>query len=94
MALRKDKRQVIGEDMTDEQVRVFLVAEPPAGIDRDFHCLERAYRGLRAHDFARFVQFFRAEGRNTDARDPQGRNLATVIAGHANAADYVAVLKS
>ena len=92
MAARKDKKQVIGEEMTDAQVRHFLIAEPPAGVDRDYHCLERAYRGLRAHDFARFLAFFVAEGRNPRATDPQGRTLATVIAGHANGADYIAAL--
>ncbi len=92
MALRKDKKQVIGEAMTDAQVRHFLVAEPPAGVDRDFHCLERAYRGLRAHDFARFLAFFVAEGRNIDATDPQGRTLKAVLAQHANAEDYIAEL--
>lgn len=92
MALRKDKKQVIGEDMTDAQVRHFLVSEPPAGVDRDFHCLERAYRGLRAHDFERFLAFFVAEGRNVRAADPQGRLLAELIARHANAEDYIAAL--
>jgi len=89
---RKDKKQVIGEEMTDAQVRAFLVAEPPAGVDRDFHCLERAYRGLRAHDFARFLAFFTADGRNLDAVDAQGRTLKQLAAKHANGEDYVAAL--
>lgn len=94
MALRKDKKQVIGEEMTDDQVRHFLVAEPPAGTDPDFHCLERAYRGLRADDFERFLAFFVAEGRNPRATDPRGRTLADVMATHANAADYLSRLSA
>ncbi|MFZ5723124.1 MAG: PA4642 family protein [Pseudomonadota bacterium] len=93
MALRKDKKQVIGEELTDEQIRRFLVAEPPAGVDRDFNCLERAYRGLRAHDFERFLAIFAAEGRNVGATDPQGRPLQVLIARHANGEDYVAALE-
>lgn len=92
MALRKDKKQVIGEEMTDDQIRRLLITEPPAGVDRDFHCLERAYKGLRAHDFERFLAFFVAEGRNLQATDPRGRTLADVLATHANSADYVAAL--
>lgn len=90
--MRKDKKQVIGEELTDEQVRRFLLAEPPAGVDRDYHTLERAYRGLRAHDFARFLAFFTAEGRNVNATDPQGRTLAAIAARHANGEEYVAAL--
>lgn len=94
MALRKDKKQVIGEDMTDEQIRRLLTAEPPAGIDRDFHCLERAYRGLRAQDFERFLAFFTAEGRNLRAMDARGRTLAEIVAGHANSTDYLSALRT
>lgn len=94
MALRKDKKQVIGEEMTDEQIRHLLAAEPPAGTDRDFHCLERAYRGLRAHDFERFLSFFIAEKRNLRARDASGRTLAEIIAGHANSTDYLSALRA
>lgn len=88
MATRKDKKQVIGEELTDAQVQRFLAAEPPAGVDRDFHCLERAYRGLRAHDFERFLGFFVAAGRNVDATDPRGHTLAAVIAAHEAGAEY------
>lgn len=88
MATRKDKKQVIGEPMTDDQVRRFLAGGAPAGVDADFHALERAYRGLRAHDFARFLDFFAAEGRRLDATNPLGQTIDEALAGHANAADY------
>ncbi|MFP5382851.1 MAG: PA4642 family protein [Gammaproteobacteria bacterium] len=94
MALRKDKKQVIGEDMTDDQIRRLLIAEPPARTDRDFHCLERAYRGLRAQDFERFLAFFIAEGRNPRATDARGRTMAEIMAGHANSADYLSALRA
>lgn len=93
MAARKDKKQVIGEPMTDEQVRRYLAVEPPAGTDRDFHCLERAYRGLRAHDFERFLAFFLAEGRNPVATGPDGRTITDVIAGHTASAEYLSALR-
>lgn len=92
MATRKDKRQVIGEPMTDEQVCRFLAGGPAPGVDPDFHALERAYRGLRPHDFARFLAFFVAEGRNPAATDPQGRTLADILANHANGAEYIEAL--
>lgn len=92
-AVRKDKKQVIGEELNDAQVRRFLVAEPPAGIARDYHVLERAYRGLRAHDFERFLAFYVAEGHDVNATSPTGETLAAVIARHAQGDDYLAALR-
>ena len=90
--MRKDKKQIIGEELSDEQIRRHLDAEPPLGVARDFHTLERAYRGLRAQDFERFLQFFVAAGRDVNAADSRGRTLAAILATHANGTDYVAAL--
>ena len=59
MAERKDKKKVIGEPMTDEQIKVFLDFSSEEGVDADFHVLEKAYRALRAEDFERFIGSFR-----------------------------------
>ena len=93
MSERKDKKKVIGEPMTDEQIRVFLDSLPEAGIDADFHALQRAYRSLREEDFERFVRFFSDAGREVSARDPQGRSLADIIATHAQSATYLDILR-
>ncbi|KZX85536.1 hypothetical protein A3716_24010, partial [Alcanivorax sp. HI0011] len=73
MAERKDKKKVIGEPMTDEQIKVFLDFSSEEGVDADFHVLEKAYRALRAEDFERFIGFFQENGRDINARDPKGR---------------------
>ena len=93
MTQRKDKQKVIGEAMSDEQIRAFLQGEPEAGVDADFHLLQRAYRSLREEDFARFIAFFRDEGRKLDARDPKGRTLAEIIASHGHSEGYLAALR-
>ena len=54
MAERKDKKKVVGEPMTDEQIKVFLDFPPEEGENPDFHVLLKAYRALRAEDFERF----------------------------------------
>lgn len=89
MTERKDKKKVVGEAMTDEQVLAFLHGEPEAGVDRDFHLLLRAYRSLREEDFARFIKAFRDEGGNTEARDPHGRTLAEIISEHGKSQGYL-----
>lgn len=91
--MRKDKQKVIGEPMTDEQIAAFLGARPYAGESVEQHILTRAYRGLRAQDFERFIQMFKAEGFDLNAPDAQGRSFLQNIREHAQAEDYVAALE-
>jgi hypothetical protein len=90
---RKDKKQIIGEPMTDEQIQAFLTTLPEQGMDPDFHALTRAYRSLRAHDFERFLTFFAEAGRNLEARSPDGQLFAESIRHHAQSGDYLDALK-
>ena len=94
MAERKDKKKVIGEPMTDEQIKVFLDFPSEEGVDADFHVLEKAYRALRAEDFGRFIGFFQAQGRDLNARDPQGRTLLAHIDNHPKSSDYAELLRN
>ena len=89
---RKDKKQIIGEPMSDEQVRAFLHGTQERGEDPDHHALIRAYRSLRSEDFSRFVEFFLAEGRNINATDPTGKTALQIIRTHKQGEDYVEVL--
>lgn len=91
--MRKDKEKVIGEPMTDEQIAAFLSARPYAGESVEQHILTRAYRGLRAHDFERFIEMFKAEGHDLNATDAQGSTFLQTIREHAQAEDYVAALE-
>ena len=93
MSERKDKKKVIGEPMTDEQVQAFLGTEPEAGVDADFHSLLRAYRSLREEDFRRFVAFFKDQGRNLAAPGPDGRTVADVMTRHGRSEGYLAALR-
>lgn len=94
MTLRKDKQKVLGEVFDDDRIRAFLDFQPPEGVDADFHVLEKAYRGMKAENFATFLGFFIDAGRNVRARNPQGLTLLEIIAYHQRAEDYVAALKA
>lgn len=91
---RKDKQKVIGEPMTDEQVRAFLDCGPEQGLDLDHHLLMRAYRSLRSEDFSRFLGFFVGAGHNINAADPQGRTALAIIQEHQQGEEYAEALKS
>ncbi|MCC6295274.1 MAG: PA4642 family protein [Pseudomonadales bacterium] len=92
MEIRKDKKQVIGEVFDTDRLRSFLDIQPPAGVDPDYHVLEKAYRGMGAENFATFVELFVAAGRDLQARNPAGQTLAEVIAGHRHAEPYLEAL--
>jgi hypothetical protein len=91
--VRKDKQKVIGEPMTDEQVAAFLEARPYGDECVDMHILTRAYRGLRVDDFRRFLELFKAQGFDLNARDAAGRSFLDVLREHAQAEDYVAAME-
>ena len=89
---RKDKKTVVDEVWTPERIRGFLDLEPPAGIDRDFHRLRRAYQSMRPDDFEGFVELFRAAGGRFDARGPDGRTLREEIERHRHGAEFLQIL--
>lgn len=93
MTERKDKKKVVGEPMTDEQIKVFLDFPSEEGENLDFHVLMKAYRALRAEDFERFVAFFQQQGRDVNATDPQGRTLLEAIRDHGKSEEYRVILE-
>ena len=90
---RKDKKQIIGEPMSDEQIQAFLHGNAEQGLNADHHTLMRAYRSLRSEDFARFVAFFLAAGGDLNATDADGRTALAIIQGHQQGDDYAMALK-
>ena len=60
--MRKDKKQVIGEEIGDEAIKAYLAMEPADDTPPALHKLLKAYRGLRIGDFERFLVFFRDAG--------------------------------
>ncbi len=89
---KKDKKAVIDEVITEALLEQFFALLPPQGIEQDYHMLERAYRGLPAPDFARFVDLFVARGRNLNSKGPQGTMLE-VISTHRKGGEYAAAIK-
>jgi len=85
---------VTDEVWDDDRIRLFLEMEPYGDVSADFHVLLKAYRGMRPDDFARFIQFFTASGRNLDATDGQGRTLWHIIEDHRHATPFLAVRAS
>jgi hypothetical protein len=94
MSVKKDKQKVLGEVFDDERVKSFLDYQPPAGVKRDFHLLEKAYRGMNLENFVTFLGFFTQAGHNINAVNPEGMSLTQIVSQHGHGADYVEALKA
>ncbi|WP_439886215.1 PA4642 family protein [Pseudomonas sp. MBLB4123] len=92
--MRKDKKQVIGEEIGDESIKLFLEVEPADATPPSLHKLIKAYRGLRIDDFERFLGFFVEAGYDLDAKDAQGNDFVALIQDQRQAEPYIAALKS
>lgn len=89
---KKDKKAVIDEVITDALLEQFFALQAPAGVNADYHILERAYRGLTAPDFARFVDLFVTRGHNLNGKGPQGTMLE-VISTHRKGVPYAEAIQ-
>ena len=94
LMMRKDKKQVIGEEIGDEPIKLFPSVEPADATPPSLHKLVKAYRGLRIDDFARFVDFFVAAGYDLNAKDAQGNDFIALIQDQRFAEPYIEVIKA
>lgn len=92
--MRKDKKQVIGDEIGDESIKLFLQPEPADDTPPSLHKLIKAYRGLRIDDFERFLGFFVAAGYDLDARNSKGQSSVDLIADQRQAAPYIELIEA
>lgn len=90
--MRKDKKQVIGDEIGDAQIKLFLDFEPVDVTSPSLHKLIKAYRGLRVDDFARFLVFFKEAGYDLDGKDEHGNDFVTLIKDQRNADEYIELI--
>jgi hypothetical protein len=94
MSQRKDKEKVLGEIFDEDRIATFLHFTAPAGVDADFHLLEKAYRGMRGENFSTFIRLFCASGRNINATDVDGKTFLQTIRTHRLSDEFVAALEN
>ncbi|MCL6700230.1 PA4642 family protein [Pseudomonas sp. T1.Ur] len=91
--MRKDKKQVIGDEIGDEQIKLFLNFEPIDATSPSLHKLIKAYRGLRVDDFERFLVFFVEAGYDLNGKDEQGNDFVALVQDQRNAEEYIELIK-
>ena len=94
MSLRKDKEKVLGETFDDERIKTFLNYPAPAGVNADYHLLEKAYRGMLGGNFATFVKFFVEAGKDLNAIGPEGKTFLQVVKAHRNGEEYAIAMEA
>ncbi len=94
MALKKDKQKVLGETFDDERIKTFLHHKAHGDTNSDFHLLEKAYRGMKADNFATFIDFFLNAGHDINAKNNDGMSFLQVIKQHRHAGNYLNILTS
>ena len=92
MSLKKDKEKVLGERFSEERIASFLELTAPAGVNTDYHRLERAYRSMVADDFMIFVKLFKASGADINAESTRGETIRQLIESHHDMSDYLEAL--
>ncbi|MBH3364869.1 PA4642 family protein [Pseudomonas sp. URMO17WK12:I11] len=93
--MRKDKKQVIGDEISDDYIKTFLQFEPADEVTSpSLHKLVKAYRGLRVDDFRRFVGFFVEAGLDLDGKDEHGKTFAEQIADQRNGEEYIEIIEN
>lgn len=81
------------EEWSDERVFAYLEQLPPRDTDADFHVLCHAFKHMRPFDYERLLKKFVADGRNIQAKNPQGQSITEYIAQFPRqAAPFLAVL--
>lgn len=91
--MRKDKKQIIGDEIGDEQIKLFLAVEPADDTPAPLHKLVKAYRGLRVDDFERFVTFFVEAGYDLKATNAHGEDFIAQIKDQRNAQEYIEIIE-
>ncbi len=98
MALKKDKQKVLGEFFDDERIKTFLeyddTESPNSKVSLDFYLLERAYRGMISDNFASFVEFFKAAGKDVNGTNQHGETFLQSIRQHKQAEEYILALET
>jgi len=85
--------QVLDEIWDDQRIQSFLKLQPFNEQAADFCVLIKAYQGMRAEDFHRFITFFIDAGRDINALDDGGRTVLDIISKHRHATEFVKVLE-
>lgn len=86
--------EVRDEEWSDARLAAFLDLQPPESLPADYNILLKAYRGMTAPLFARFIQLYVAAGHDLNAKLDDGSTFLDLLSGHRKATEYAEALKA
>ena len=84
----------LNEEWSDERLKLFLGLQPPEGIPGDYAILLKAYRGMTAELFARFIPFFVEAGHDINVKLDNGSTFLDLVSQHRHGTAYAEALSS
>ena len=90
-----DRTQIAtrNEEWSDERLETFFSLEPSANIPADYNILLKAYRGMTAGLFARFILLYIAKGKNINVKLEDNSTFLDLVSEHRKSTAYVTVLE-
>lgn len=82
------------EEWSDERLKTFFELLPPEGMPTDYNILLKAYRGMTAELFARFIPLFVAAGHDINTSLDDGTTLLDLVSSHRKSTAYAEALKA
>lgn len=76
------------EDWSDERLKTFFELLPPEGMPVDYSILLKAYRGMTAELFARFVPLFVSAGYDINSALNDGTTMLDLVSNHRKSTEY------
>lgn len=81
------------EEWSDDRLKGYLELLPPSGMPRDYAILLKAYRGMTAELFARFIPFFIEADKNINVELADGSTFLDLVSEHRKSVEYTVILK-
>jgi len=90
----KDRTQIAvrDEQWSDERLKLFMALEPPEGMPAGYNILLKAYRGMTADLFARFVPFYVEAGLDINVSLEDGSTFLDLVSRHRKSVEYASIL--
>ena len=82
------------EEWSDERLKLFLQLEPPSNASANYNILLRAYRGMTAGLFERFIKIYVDAGNDVNCKHEDGTTLFDLVSRHRKSGDYAVILKN
>ncbi len=81
------------EEWSDERLKACLDVLPPESMPREYNILLRAYRGMTAELFARFIVFYKEAGLDINVALEDGSTFLDLVSRHRMSGEYAEILK-